>query len=85
MLVGHYKPVYGAETDTEATRKRTVIVLPVDNPDIGEIEVNIYDGDVLTIYDKLVNIQSVADVRDMVKDTLCVDFSVNPSIKLIAG
>lgn len=72
-----------ADTTAKDIRKRTVIVLPVDNPEIGNIEVNIYDGDVLTIYEKLVNIQSVSEAKDMVRDTLCVDFSVKPGIKLI--
>ena len=73
-----------ADSDNKDVRKRTVVVIPVDNPEIGEIPVNVCEGDVLTIYESLVNIKSVTEAREMVQENLCLDFEVKPGMKLLA-
>ncbi|XP_060576154.1 uncharacterized protein LOC132733515 isoform X2 [Ruditapes philippinarum] len=75
----------GSEAGNKDVRKRTVVVIPVDDPEIGEIPVNVCEGDVLTIYESLVNIKSVTEARDMVAQTLCLDFEVKPGMKLITA
>ncbi|XP_045158946.2 uncharacterized protein LOC123524663 [Mercenaria mercenaria] len=69
--------------DSGDVRRRTVVMIPVDNPEIGEIPVNICEGDILTIYESLVNIKSVTEAKDMVRETLCLDFDVKPGLKLL--
>ncbi|XP_052257762.1 uncharacterized protein LOC127862608 isoform X2 [Dreissena polymorpha] len=77
VLVGHYKPVEGyGQTDTEKVKKRTLVVLPMDHPEIREIEVNVLedDGDISDIYERVFNVCNISNSLDVV-DTIYVEFS----------
>ncbi|KAH3698197.1 hypothetical protein DPMN_085716 [Dreissena polymorpha] len=80
VLVGHYKAVKGMETvDTDSYRKRTLVVLPLDHPEIREIEVNVLedDGDISEIYEKVFSVSNISSSLDVV-DTIYVDFWKEP-------
>ncbi|XP_052274788.1 uncharacterized protein LOC127874472 isoform X2 [Dreissena polymorpha] len=85
VLVGHYKAVEGMETvDTDSYRKRTLVVLPLDHPDIREIEVNVLedDGDISEIYEKVFNVSNISSSHEVV-DTIYVEFCKDtPSPKM---
>lgn len=85
VLVGHYKPVEGVPiTDSEHFRKRTLIVLPLDHPDIREIEVNVLHGvdDFEDVYEEVFLVHSASDDLHLI-DTLYVEFAKRPGIKMI--
>ncbi|KAH3693888.1 uncharacterized protein LOC127862612 [Dreissena polymorpha] len=85
VLVGHYKAVEGMETvDTDSYRKRTLVVLPLDHPEIRDIEVNVLedDGDISEIYEKVFNVSNISSSHEVV-DTIYVEFYNNtPSPKM---
>ncbi|KAH3693894.1 uncharacterized protein LOC127862607 isoform X2 [Dreissena polymorpha] len=77
VLVGHYKPVEGyGPTDTKKVKKRTLVVLPMDHPEIREIEVNVLEdgGDISDIYERVFNVCNISNSLDVV-DTIYVEFS----------
>ncbi|XP_052257765.1 titin-like isoform X3 [Dreissena polymorpha] len=85
VLVGHYKAVEGMETvDTDSYRKRTLVVLPLDHPEIREIEVNVLedDGDISEIYERVFNVSNISSSLEVV-DTIYVEFCKDtPSPKM---
>ncbi|XP_045158947.2 uncharacterized protein LOC123524664 isoform X2 [Mercenaria mercenaria] len=87
VLVGHYKPLDGSETkDTERFRQRTLVVLPIDNPDIREIEVNVLKGVTDDVYEQVFLVRNVSksNTMDIVDGSLYVDFAMRPGIKIIS-
>lgn len=87
VLVGHYKPLEGTETkDTGRFRQRTLVVLPVDNPEIRDIEVNVLQGVTDDIYEQVFLVRNVSNnsVGDIVDGSLYVDFAMASGIKIIS-
>lgn len=88
VLVGHYKPVDEMETnDTERFRQRTLVVLPIDNPDIRDIEVNVLKGITDEIYEQVFLVRNVSnsDAGEIVDGSLYVDFAMaTPGIRIIS-
>lgn len=85
VLVGHYKAVEGMDTvDTDSYRKRTLVVLPLDHPEIREIEVNVLedDGDISEIYERVFQVSNISSSLEVV-DTIYVEFCKDgPSPKM---
>ncbi|XP_045158952.2 uncharacterized protein LOC123524665 isoform X2 [Mercenaria mercenaria] len=86
VLVGHYKPLDESETnDTERFRQRTLVVLPIDNPEIRDIEVNVLKGITEDIYEEVFLVRNVShsETGALVDGSLYVDFAMSPGIKII--
>ncbi|XP_052776405.1 uncharacterized protein LOC128214148 isoform X2 [Mya arenaria] len=73
VLVGHYKPVGDVESgDSKHFKRRTLIVLPLDHPEIREVEVNVLEGQA-DLYEEVVSVQNISSDMDVV-DSLYVEF-----------
>lgn len=87
VFVGHYKALDEAQAkDTERFRQRTLVVIPVDNPEIREIEVNVLQGDTDDVYERVFLVRNVSNTQteDIVDGSLYVDFAMTPRIKIIS-
>lgn len=85
--MGHYKPVDKNETnDTERFRERTLAVLPLDKPEIREIEVYVLKGITEDIYEQIFLVRNVSKVSsaEIVEGSLYVDFVMTPGIRFIS-
>lgn len=87
VLVGHYKPVEDvSSTDSERFKKRTLLVLPIDHPDIRDIEVNVLKGvdDFGDLYQDVFLVRNVSHDLDLI-DTLYVEFAKRQSVKMLGA
>jgi hypothetical protein len=87
VLVGHYKPLDGnVSNDTERFRQRTLAVLPMNKPEICEIEVNVSKCVTDDIYEQVFLVRNVShsNTEEIVDGSLYVDFAMTPGIKLIS-
>lgn len=71
-------------TDSERFRRRTLVVLPLDHPDIREIEVNVLKGvdDFEDLYEEVFLVQSASDDIHLI-DTLYVEFAKRPGVRML--
>ena len=87
--MGHYKPVEENVTeDIERFRQRTLVVLPIDNPEIRDIEVNVLKGVTDDIYEQVFLVRNVSnsDTGEIVDGSLYVDFAMStPGIRIISA
>lgn len=84
VLVGHFKPVEGTEnTDSERFKQRTLVVLPIDDPEIRDIEVNVLLGVTEDIYSDVFLVRNVSTTEEIVDGSLYIDFVMSPGIKRI--
>ena len=85
VLVGHYKRV-GKSNDTEKFRKRTLVVLPMNNPHICETNVNVSTAVIDNMYEQVFLVRNVSNdnTEDTVDGSLYVDFRMKPGVKLIS-
>lgn len=81
VLVGHYKPIDSfCLEDTESFRLRTLVVIPLDIPDVREIEVNVLEGLTEDIYSDNFHITNVSRDLELVDGSLYIDFAMHPRI-----
>lgn len=82
VLVGHYKPIEEATataTEAEGVRKRTLVVLPLDNKEIREIEVNVLKDATEEDYEKIFLVRNVSNTDELIDGSLYVDFVCSTS------
>ncbi|KAL4236925.1 hypothetical protein ACF0H5_005311 [Mactra antiquata] len=85
VLVGHYKPIEGVEnTDSDRFKKRTLIVVPLDNYEIRNIEVNVLISDPDDTYSDVFLVRNVSNTEKIVDGSLYVDFSTSSGIAHIS-
>ncbi|XP_052257644.1 uncharacterized protein LOC127862522 isoform X2 [Dreissena polymorpha] len=86
VLVGHYKPVEGLDTgDSERFRKRTLVVIPLDHPEIREIQVHALedDAEISAIYEKVFNVYNISSSHEVVDAIYVEYFKEAPSTMFI--
>ncbi|XP_060574988.1 uncharacterized protein LOC132732534 isoform X3 [Ruditapes philippinarum] len=79
-LVGHHMPAIDAGNSARVPRE-SVVVIPIDNEEVGKLLVNVCESHVRTIYGSLVTERSATEACRVVKESLCLDFAVNPEMK----
>lgn len=77
VLVGHYKPVQdNTDAENRAFKKRTLIILPTDNPEIRDIEVNVLQDVTEDTYENIFLVRNVSRSQEELMDgALYIDFA----------
>lgn len=72
--------------DTDRFRQRTLAVLPLDNPEIREIEVHVLKGVTEDVYEQVFLVRNVSrsSAAEIVEGSLYIDFAMTPGIKIIS-
>ncbi|KAL4236927.1 hypothetical protein ACF0H5_005313 [Mactra antiquata] len=85
VLVGHYKPVTeynDFEVSADGVKQRTLILLPTDNPDIKDIEVNVLKDFNDDVYEDIFMVRNVSrSKREVMDGALYIDFADCPGIR----
>lgn len=83
VLIGHYKPVNEeAFNRSGALKQRTLILLPIDNPEIRDIEVNVSNDVSEDMYEHIFQVRNVSRSEEELMDgALYIDFADCPGIR----
>ena len=81
-IIGHYKPLEDLSTqpaDSESLVRRSLAVLPLDNPLIREIQVHVLQDTDEEVYDDIFLVTNKSSqMNEFLDGTLYVDFSKRP-------